>query len=121
MELDNLNFLVDTGAVPSVLSEKAAARIGITGVDGSLALLHEQIQAAYITVLGRNRTRLLVISFELPVQTPCSGSTHIEQGKSRTRLFAFGALAMTEVNRFRKAKPTRISCLHIQKATQHRT
>jgi len=48
--LTNLNFLVDTGAVPSVLSERAAARIGVTGVDGSFALLHEQVQAAYITV-----------------------------------------------------------------------
>jgi Aspartyl protease len=48
--LTNLNFLVDTGAVPSVLSEKVAAHIGVTGVSGSLALLHNNIQAQYVTV-----------------------------------------------------------------------
>jgi hypothetical protein len=48
--LTNLNFLVDTGAVPSVLNEKVASRIGVTGVSGSLALLHNNIQAQYVTV-----------------------------------------------------------------------
>jgi predicted aspartyl protease len=48
--LTNLNFLVDTGAVPSVLSERVASRIGITGVSGSFALLHKNLQAQYVTV-----------------------------------------------------------------------
>jgi hypothetical protein len=48
--LTNLNFLVDTGAVPSVLSEKVASRIGVTGVSGSFALLQKNIQAQYVTV-----------------------------------------------------------------------
>jgi predicted aspartyl protease len=48
--LNNLNFLVDTGAVPSVLSERVASRIGVTGVPGSLALLHKDIEALYVTV-----------------------------------------------------------------------
>jgi predicted aspartyl protease len=50
--LTNLNFLVDTGAVPSVLNEKVASRIGVTGASGSLsvALLHKNIQAQYVTV-----------------------------------------------------------------------
>lgn len=48
--LINLNFLVDTGAVPSVLNEKVASRIGVTGVSGSFALLHKNIQAQYVTV-----------------------------------------------------------------------
>jgi hypothetical protein len=48
--LTNLNFLVDTGAVPSVLNEKVASRIGITGVSGSFALLHKNLQAQYVTV-----------------------------------------------------------------------
>jgi predicted aspartyl protease len=48
--LTNLNFLVDTGAVPSVLSEKVASRIGITGVTGAFALLHNNIQAQYVTL-----------------------------------------------------------------------
>jgi predicted aspartyl protease len=48
--LTNLNFLVDTGAVPSVLSERVAIRIGIAGVSGSFALLHKNLQAQYVTV-----------------------------------------------------------------------
>jgi hypothetical protein len=48
--LINLNFLVDTGAVPSVLSERVASRVGITGVSGSFALLHKNLQAQYVTV-----------------------------------------------------------------------
>jgi hypothetical protein len=48
--LTNLNFLVDTGAVPSVLSERVASRIGITGVAGSFALLHKNLQVQYVTV-----------------------------------------------------------------------
>ena len=49
-QLTNLNFLVDTGAVPSVLSEKVASRIGVTGATGAFALLHNNIQAQYVTV-----------------------------------------------------------------------
>jgi predicted aspartyl protease len=48
--LTNLNFLVDTGAVPSVLSERVASRIGFTGVPGSFALLNKNMQAQYVTV-----------------------------------------------------------------------
>jgi Aspartyl protease len=48
--LTNLNFLVDTGAVPSVLNEKLASRIGVTGGPGSFALLDKNIQATYVTV-----------------------------------------------------------------------
>lgn len=48
--LTNLNFLVDTGAVPSVLSERVAIRIGIAGVSGSFTLLHKNLQAQYVTV-----------------------------------------------------------------------
>lgn len=49
-ELTNLNFLVDTGAVPSVLSEKVASRIGVTGATGAFALLQDNIQAQYVTL-----------------------------------------------------------------------
>lgn len=49
-ELTNLNFLVDTGAVPSVLSEKVASRIGLGGIAGSFALLDKNIKAQYVTV-----------------------------------------------------------------------
>jgi hypothetical protein len=48
--LNNLNFLVDTGAVPSVLSERVASRIGVTGVPGSFALLNKNMQAQYVRV-----------------------------------------------------------------------
>jgi len=49
--LTNLNFLVDTGAVPSVLNQKVASRIGVAGVPGLLAsLMHENMPAQYVTV-----------------------------------------------------------------------
>jgi hypothetical protein len=50
--LNNLSFLLDSGAVPSVLSQRVASRIGVTGVPGSLALLHKDkdMQAPYVTV-----------------------------------------------------------------------
>jgi predicted aspartyl protease len=48
--MSNLNFLLDTGAVPSVLSERVAARIGITGAKGPLALLDKNLKAEYVTV-----------------------------------------------------------------------
>jgi predicted aspartyl protease len=49
-QLTNLNLLVDTGAVPSVLSKKVASRIGVRGVAGSFALLDKNIEAQYVTV-----------------------------------------------------------------------
>ena len=47
--LANLNILLDTGAVPSVLSAKAARRIGVSGASGSFALLHKEIEAQYVS------------------------------------------------------------------------
>lgn len=46
----DMNFLVDTGAVPSVLSQRAAARMGIRGVMGSLTVLNKEGQSEYVTV-----------------------------------------------------------------------
>jgi predicted aspartyl protease len=48
----NLNFLFDTGAVPSVLSERVASRIGVAGPKGSFALLDKNLTAEYVTVNG---------------------------------------------------------------------
>jgi Aspartyl protease len=47
---DDLNFLVDTGAVPSVLGERIASPMGLTGNSGSLDVLHKQGRAPYVTV-----------------------------------------------------------------------
>jgi predicted aspartyl protease len=46
----DMNFLLDTGAVPSVLSQRAAARMGVRGVMGSLTLLNQESQSEYVTV-----------------------------------------------------------------------
>ena len=46
----DMNFLLDTGAVPSVLGQRAAAQIGIRGERGSLTLLNKESQADYVTV-----------------------------------------------------------------------
>jgi predicted aspartyl protease len=46
----NLNFLFDTGAVPSVLSQRIASRIGVAGEKGALALLDKNLTAEYVTV-----------------------------------------------------------------------
>ncbi|HXJ11866.1 MAG TPA: pepsin/retropepsin-like aspartic protease family protein [Candidatus Limnocylindrales bacterium] len=46
----DLNFLLDTGAVPSVLGQRAAVRMGIRGERGSLTLLNKESQAEYVTV-----------------------------------------------------------------------
>jgi predicted aspartyl protease len=46
----NLNFLFDTGAVPSVLSERVASRIGVAGEKGAVALLDRSLTAQYVTV-----------------------------------------------------------------------
>ena len=54
-----LNFLVDTGAVPSVLNQRLASQLGVKGSRGPLALLEKgkEIDAQYATVqnvhLGR--------------------------------------------------------------------
>jgi Aspartyl protease len=47
---NDLNFLVDTGAVPSVLGEHLASGLGLSGAAGSLDVLHKQGQAPYVTV-----------------------------------------------------------------------
>jgi predicted aspartyl protease len=46
----DMNFLLDTGAVPSVLSQRAASRMGIRGVMGSLTVLNQGSQSEYVTV-----------------------------------------------------------------------
>jgi predicted aspartyl protease len=46
----DLSFLLDTGAVPSVMSTRLAARVGAEGVKGSFRLLSEEIQARYVAV-----------------------------------------------------------------------
>ena len=46
----DLNFLLDTGAVPSVLGQRAASQMGIRGALGSLTLLNKDSQAEYVTV-----------------------------------------------------------------------
>ena len=46
----DMNFLLDTGAVPSVLGQRAAAQLGIRGERGSLTLLNRESQAEYVTV-----------------------------------------------------------------------
>jgi len=48
--LRDLNFLVDTGAVPSVLSQRAASQMDVRGVKGSLTVLNKDSQAEYVTV-----------------------------------------------------------------------
>ena len=47
---DDLNFLVDTGAVPSALGEHLASSMGLSGLPGSLTVLHKEGQAPYVTV-----------------------------------------------------------------------
>ena len=46
----DLNFLLDTGAVPSVLGQRAAVQQGIRGVRAPLTLLNKESQAEYVTV-----------------------------------------------------------------------
>jgi predicted aspartyl protease len=48
--LSNLNILLDTGAVPSVVSKRVAGQIGAKGVAGSFALLQKDTEAQYVTV-----------------------------------------------------------------------
>ena len=46
----DMNFLLDTGAVPSVLGQRAASQTGIRGAPGSLTVLNKDSQAEYVTV-----------------------------------------------------------------------
>ena len=46
----DLNFLLDTGAVPSVLSQRAASQMGVRGVRSSLTVLNKDTQAESIEV-----------------------------------------------------------------------
>jgi Aspartyl protease len=48
--LANLNILLDTGAVPSVLNMRTARQLDVTGITASFALLHKDIDAQYVTV-----------------------------------------------------------------------
>ena len=48
--MQDMNFLLDTGAAPSVLGQRAAAQMGIRGERGSLTLLNKESQAEYVTV-----------------------------------------------------------------------
>lgn len=47
---DNLNLLFDTGAVPSVISQRVSSRIGVAGTQGSLSLVGRDVEAQYVTV-----------------------------------------------------------------------
>jgi predicted aspartyl protease len=84
-----MNFLLDTGAVPSVLGQRAAAQMGIRGERGALTLLNKESQAEYVTVeevrLGWIRTaRLPMVVVEL---------AHLEQ-RLGTRIDAIIGLDM---------------------------
>ena len=85
----DLNFLLDTGAVPSVLGQRAAAQMGIRGPRGSLTLLDQESLAEYPTVddvrLGWIRTaHLPMVIVDL---------THLEQ-RLGTRIDAIIGLDM---------------------------
>jgi predicted aspartyl protease len=69
----DLNFLMDTGAVPSVLGEHLASALGLRGEVGSLDVLHKRGQARYVTIevrLGNTRpVRLGMVVVDLaPLQ-----------------------------------------------------
>jgi len=87
--MQDLNFLLDTGAVPSVLGQRAAAQMGIRGVQAPLTLLNKENQAEYVTVedvqLGWIRAaRLPMVVVEL---------AHLEQ-RLGTRIDAIIGLDM---------------------------
>ena len=46
----DMSFLLDTGAVPSAISQRAASQMGISGALGPLTLLNKGSQAEYATV-----------------------------------------------------------------------
>jgi aspartyl protease len=48
--MKDMNFLLDTGAVPSVLGKRAATQMGIRGERAPLTLLNKESQAEYVTV-----------------------------------------------------------------------
>ena len=48
---NNLNFLIDTGAVPSVLGQDVARQLGIAGPKGGYSLLDRSSSAQYVTVV----------------------------------------------------------------------
>ena len=50
--MHDLNFLLDTGAVPSVLSQRASSQLGLRGLKGSLTVLDKDTQAEYVDVQG---------------------------------------------------------------------
>jgi hypothetical protein len=86
----DLNFLLDTGAVPSVLGQRVAAQMGIRGgARGPLTLLNKESQAEYVSVdevqLGWIRAaRLPMVIVEL---------AHLEQ-RLGTRIDAIIGLDM---------------------------
>src|SRR5215472_1909246 len=49
--LSNLNFVLDTGAAPSILGERIASRIGAGGSRGMFALLDKEMEAQYVTIM----------------------------------------------------------------------
>jgi predicted aspartyl protease len=46
----DMSLLLDTGAVPSVINQRVASQLGISGAPGSLTLLSKDSQAEYATV-----------------------------------------------------------------------
>jgi len=48
--LSNLNFVLDTGAAPSVVGERIASQLGAGGSQGKFALLDKELEAQYVTV-----------------------------------------------------------------------
>lgn len=48
----NLNLLLDTGAVPSVLNKRLALQLGVVGPRGQFSLVERDLEAEYVTVKG---------------------------------------------------------------------
>lgn len=46
----NLNLLLDTGAVPSVLNQRMAVQLGVVGPHGQFSLIEKDLDAEYVTV-----------------------------------------------------------------------
>jgi predicted aspartyl protease len=68
---NNLNFLIDTGAVPSVISEILAAQLGMTGPKSSYSMLDKSSSAEYVTAddvrfgwIHANRLPMIVLNLE---------------------------------------------------------
>jgi predicted aspartyl protease len=47
--LKNLNFIIDTGSVPSIINQRVAKKLGISGMARSFALVSKQSEADYGT------------------------------------------------------------------------